>query len=173
MDCAKKLQKWTSEGSVNTTTALFSCTTTSPIWIAFSDWYILPTWFLLLLQQSSAIQTNAVLSYRTNTPNYSSQFIQNAADNVDHNIKTLDGNNTLKALFCLDHRQEQHGLAWCSLFTMAHTLASHLWCSFQWLISIPATLHVYTPPWIIFNSIRITTHVYNHSSKKYYNNHTI
>ena len=39
-------------------------------------------------------EQNAVLSYGTNIRNYSLQFIQFVADNVDHNIKSLDGNDT-------------------------------------------------------------------------------
>ena len=37
---------------------------------------------------------NAVVSLRTDIPGFSSEFIQYAADNVDHNIRTQDGNNT-------------------------------------------------------------------------------
>ena len=43
-------------------------------------------------------EQNAVLSYGTDIPNYSSQFVQYVADNVDHNIKTLDGNNTFHGM---------------------------------------------------------------------------
>ena len=43
-------------------------------------------------------QKNAILSYGTDTPNYTSQFVQYVADNVDHNIKTLDGNNTFHGM---------------------------------------------------------------------------
>ena len=39
-------------------------------------------------------EQNAVLSYGTNICNYSLQFIQYVADNVDHNIKSLDRNDT-------------------------------------------------------------------------------
>ena len=43
-------------------------------------------------------EQNAVLSYGTDIPNYSSQFVQYVADNVDHNIKTLDGNDTFHGM---------------------------------------------------------------------------
>jgi len=43
-------------------------------------------------------EQNAVLNYGTDIPNHSSQFVQYAADNVDHNIKTLDGNNTFHGM---------------------------------------------------------------------------
>ena len=43
-------------------------------------------------------EQNAVLSYGTEIPNYPSQFVQYVADNVDHNIKTLDGNNTFHGM---------------------------------------------------------------------------
>jgi len=38
------------------------------------------------------------LNYGTDIPNYSTQFVQYVADNVDHNIKTLDGNNTFHGM---------------------------------------------------------------------------
>ena len=43
-------------------------------------------------------EQNAVLSYGTDIPNYSTQFVQYVAGNVDHNIKTLDGNNTFHGM---------------------------------------------------------------------------
>ena len=43
-------------------------------------------------------EQNAVLSYGINIPNHPSQFIQYVADNVDHNIKTLDGNDTFHGM---------------------------------------------------------------------------
>jgi len=45
-------------------------------------------------------EQNAALSYGTNIPNFSSQFIQYmyVADNVDHNIRTLDSNNTFHGM---------------------------------------------------------------------------
>jgi len=38
-------------------------------------------------------EQNSVLSCGTNIPNYSSQFITYNADDVDYNIKNLDGND--------------------------------------------------------------------------------
>ena len=43
-------------------------------------------------------EKNAVLSYGTDIPHYSSQFVQYVADNVDHNIRTLDGNDTFHGM---------------------------------------------------------------------------
>ena len=43
------------------------------------------------------LEQNAVLSYGTDIPSYTSQFVQYVADNV-HNIKTLDGNNTFHGM---------------------------------------------------------------------------
>ena len=43
-------------------------------------------------------EQNAVLSYGTDIPNYSSQFVQYIADNVDHNTATLDGNETFHGM---------------------------------------------------------------------------
>ena len=44
------------------------------------------------------LEKNAVLSYGTDIPHYSSQFVQYVADNVDHNIRTLDGNDTFHGM---------------------------------------------------------------------------
>ena len=43
-------------------------------------------------------ERSAALSHGTNIPNFSYQFVQYAADNVDHNIRTLDGNNTFHGM---------------------------------------------------------------------------
>ena len=34
----------------------------------------------------------------TDIPSYTSEFVQYVADNVDHNIRTLDGNDTFHAM---------------------------------------------------------------------------
>ncbi|KAJ8358218.1 hypothetical protein AAFF_G00022320 [Aldrovandia affinis] len=41
---------------------------------------------------------NAVMSHGTDIPGFSGGFVQYAADNVDHNIRTLDGNNTFHGM---------------------------------------------------------------------------
>ena len=41
---------------------------------------------------------NAAADQGTDIPEHSSQFVQYAADNVDHNIRTLDGNNTFHGM---------------------------------------------------------------------------
>ncbi|XP_030835634.1 uncharacterized protein LOC115921732 [Strongylocentrotus purpuratus] len=38
------------------------------------------------------------MSHGTDIPDFSSEFVQYAADNVDHNIRTLDGNNTFHGM---------------------------------------------------------------------------
>ena len=39
-----------------------------------------------------------MLNYGVDISEYSSQFVQYVADNVDHNIRTLDGNDTLHGM---------------------------------------------------------------------------
>ena len=41
---------------------------------------------------------NAALSHGTDIPNFTSQFVHYVADNVDHNIRTLDGNDTFHGM---------------------------------------------------------------------------
>lgn len=41
---------------------------------------------------------NAALSHGTDIPGFTSQFFQYVADNVDHNIRTLDGKNTFHGM---------------------------------------------------------------------------
>lgn len=43
-------------------------------------------------------EENAALSHGTDIPNFESQFVQYVADNVDHNIRTLDGNDTFHGM---------------------------------------------------------------------------
>ena len=43
-------------------------------------------------------ERNAALSYNTDIPNYTSEFVQYAADSVDHNSRTLDGHNTFHSM---------------------------------------------------------------------------
>ncbi len=43
-------------------------------------------------------ERNAALSHNTDIPNYRSEFVQYAADNVDHNSRTLDGHNTFHGM---------------------------------------------------------------------------
>ena len=65
------------------------------------DSYFIQTWFLLLLQWSSSIWTKCSVElyiYGTTIPNHLRQFVQYVADNVNHNIRTLDGNNTFHSM---------------------------------------------------------------------------
>ena len=41
---------------------------------------------------------SAAFSYNSNIANLTTQFVQYAADNVDHNIQTIDGNNTFHGM---------------------------------------------------------------------------
>ena len=41
---------------------------------------------------------NAALSQGTDIPSFNGEFVQYAADNVDHNIRTLDGHNTFHGM---------------------------------------------------------------------------
>ena len=43
-------------------------------------------------------EQNAAQSHGTDIPNFTSQFVQYVADNVDHNIRTLDGNDTFHGM---------------------------------------------------------------------------
>ena len=49
--------------------------------------------FCYAYNEVQQIEQNAVLSYNTDIPNYTSEFVQYAADTVDHNSRTLDGYN--------------------------------------------------------------------------------
>ena len=50
--------------------------------------------FCCAYNEVQQFEWNAALSYNTDIPNYMSAFVQYAADNVDHNSRTLDGHNT-------------------------------------------------------------------------------
>ncbi len=43
-------------------------------------------------------ERSAALSYGTDIPNFTAQFVQYVADNVDHNIRALDGNDTFHGM---------------------------------------------------------------------------
>lgn len=54
--------------------------------------------FCCSYQEVQRFERNAVMSNGTDIPDFSSEFVQYAADNVDHNIRTLDGNNTFHGM---------------------------------------------------------------------------
>ena len=54
--------------------------------------------FLVDTLHSLGFEGNAAVDQGVNIPNHTSQFIQYAADNVDHNIVTLDGNDTFHGM---------------------------------------------------------------------------
>ena len=54
--------------------------------------------FCCSYQQVQEFERSAALSHGTDIPNFSYQFVQYAADNVDHNIRTLDGDNTFHGM---------------------------------------------------------------------------
>ena len=72
-------------------------------------------------QEVHQFKRSAALSYGTDIPNFISQSVQYVADNVDHNIWTLDGNDTFHGDSCRNswNQEEQptlhspcHPLAW-------------------------------------------------------------
>lgn len=54
--------------------------------------------FCCSYQEVQRFLSNAVMLHGTDIPGFSGGFIQYAADNVDHNIRTLDGNNTFHGM---------------------------------------------------------------------------
>ena len=54
--------------------------------------------FCCAYNEVQQFEGNAALSYNTDIPNYTSEFVQYAADNVDHNSRTLDGHNTFHGM---------------------------------------------------------------------------
>ena len=54
--------------------------------------------FCCAYNEVQQFERNAALSYNTDIPNYTSEFVQYAADNVDHNSRTLDGHNTFHGM---------------------------------------------------------------------------
>ena len=54
--------------------------------------------FCCSYQEVQRFERNAVMSNGTDIPDFSSKFVQYAADNADHNIRTLDGNNTFHGM---------------------------------------------------------------------------
>ena len=54
--------------------------------------------FCASYQEVKRFEGNAAVDQGVNIPNHTSQFIQYAADNVDHNIVTLDGNDTFHGM---------------------------------------------------------------------------
>ena len=54
--------------------------------------------FCCSYQEVHQFERSAALSYGTDIPNFISQFVQYVADNVDHNIRTLDGNDTFHGM---------------------------------------------------------------------------
>ena len=49
-------------------------------------------------QEVQTFNQNAALDKGTDIPSYNGEFVQYAADNVDHNIRTLNGNDTLHGM---------------------------------------------------------------------------
>ena len=53
-----------------------------------------PLGFCCSYQQVQEFERSATFSHGTDIPNFSDQSVQYVADNMDHNIRTLDGNDT-------------------------------------------------------------------------------
>ena len=54
--------------------------------------------FCCSYQEVHKFERNAAQSYGTDIPNLTTEFVQYAADNVDHNIRTLDGHGTFHGM---------------------------------------------------------------------------
>ena len=54
--------------------------------------------FFCSYQQVQEFEQSAAFSHGTDIPNFSDQSVQYVADNVDHNIRTLDGNDTFHGM---------------------------------------------------------------------------
>ena len=54
--------------------------------------------FCCAYNEVQQFEWNVALSYNTDIPNCTSEFVQYAADNVDHNSRTLDGHNTFHGM---------------------------------------------------------------------------
>jgi len=54
--------------------------------------------FCCSYQEVQRFETNAAQSHGTNISNLTTEFVQNGADNVDHNICTLDGHGTFHGM---------------------------------------------------------------------------
>lgn len=49
-------------------------------------------------QEVQRFEQNATVDQGTEIPNHTTEFVQYVADNVDHNIRTLDGNDTFHGM---------------------------------------------------------------------------
>ena len=58
--------------------------------------------FCCAYNEVQQFEWNAALSYNTDIPYYTSECVQYAADNVDHNSRTLDGHNTFHGTGMID-----------------------------------------------------------------------
>ena len=54
--------------------------------------------FCCSYQEISEFERNAASSYGMDIPDFTDQFVQYVADNVDHNIQTLDGHGTFHGM---------------------------------------------------------------------------
>ena len=54
--------------------------------------------FCCSYEEVQRFEHNAAQSHRTDIPNLTTEFVQYAADNVDHNIRTLDGHGTFHGM---------------------------------------------------------------------------
>ncbi len=61
--------------------------------------------FCCSYEEVHQFERNSVLSHGTDIPNFTSQFVQYIADNVDHNIRTLDGNGTFHGMGMPEQRK--------------------------------------------------------------------
>lgn len=54
--------------------------------------------FCCSYEEVRRFERNAARSHKTDIPNLTSEFVQYVADNVDHNVRTLDGHNTFHGM---------------------------------------------------------------------------
>lgn len=54
--------------------------------------------FCLSYQEVKTFNQKAALNQGTDIPSYNGEFVQHAADNVDHNIRTLDGDDAFHGM---------------------------------------------------------------------------
>ena len=52
----------------------------------------------VLTRKFNGLEKNAAVTQGTCIPNHTSAFVQYVADNVDHNLRTLDGNDTFHGM---------------------------------------------------------------------------
>ena len=84
--------------SIGTTSDWIGCATPSPLCFTILIDTLYKHGFCCSYPEVQKFEQNAVLSYGTDIPNYSSEFVQYVADNAGHNIATLDRKETFHGM---------------------------------------------------------------------------